>query len=525
MTHDATLCDLSLDAAAQKLGAGDISAEELCKARLARIDAVQPRLFNMARVFHKRALAHARASDARRKAGEARSRFDGVSLTVKESVAMEGTKATLGIPKHKDRTSLADAVSVKLLEDAGCVILGKTNVSQALLFHESRNPLFGEAKNPWNLERTPGGSSGGEAATIACGASPAGIGTDIGGSIRVPAHFCGISGLKPTVDRMSNRGMVAGLAGQETIRGQAGPMGRTVADVRALFSLIGPEASAPLDPRVAPVPLGDVDAVDVSGLKVGVFTDDDVLPTSLACRRAVTQSRAALEARGVTVVDIEPVHADEIVFAYFAAMSADGGDTLASQIEPEDLDKALTVLFRTVRAPRRAKFAAGLALQVAGERTAGRILEVVHKKSVAELWALTARLRELRNDVFDTWRGLGLDAVICPPFATVALPHGMSRELSVAGALSMRFNLLDFPAGSVPVTRVRPDETVRPDVDQKERSGRLLAQVDAGSAGLPVGVQVVAPPFREDRVLALMQAIEDGCKDAKDFPTAPPPRW
>src|SRR5690606_15576827 len=133
----------------------------------------------------------------------------------------------LGLRARHQMPADADAVLVAELRRQGAVILGKTNVPQLLLAQETENEVYGVTSNPWDTDRVPGGSSGGEAAAIAAGMSPMGIGTDIGGSIRIPAHFCGIAGLKPTMDRWSNRGSQAGLPGQEVVRAQVGPMART----------------------------------------------------------------------------------------------------------------------------------------------------------------------------------------------------------------------------------------------------------------------------------------------------------
>jgi len=486
---------------------GELSSVDVTRAFLARIAEVQPTLRPMTRVFAKEALAMAEAADQRRRRGARLSPLDGVPMTLKESIPTEGSEVTLGMPRRKGAIASKDAVVAHILREAGAVFLGKTNLSQAMLFHESRNPLFGTTLNPWDPARTPGGSSGGEAAAIAAYASPGGFGTDIGGSIRVPAHFTGTVGLKPTVDRISNLGLGAAIPGQEVIRGQIGPMARFTRDLVLLLDVVSPKRCAALDPRVPALPIGDPDEIDPQKLTVGFFVDDGVVRSSRAVARAVLRAKDALVDAGVTVIPYDPPHTEEILFTYLGALSSDGAKTVAAALDEDDVDPALSLLLTLVKLPRAARKAAALSLAVVGERVAGRMLEVIGEKSVAELWALTRRARELQAEVFSTWRHLRLDAVICPPHATPALPHGASRDFTVGGALSMRYNLLDFPAGVVPVTRVRDDETT-PESPARERHERRAARVDLGSAGLPVGVQVVAPPRREDIVLRLMQVIE-----------------
>jgi fatty acid amide hydrolase len=504
----------------RKIAGGEVSSAEVTQALLDGIDSIQPTLAAYTHVYRRRAIEEARAADARRSKGEAKSPWDGVPISLKESIATEGDEMTLGLPAYKGRKAAADAVLAAIVKEAGCVILGKTNLSQAMLFHESRNPLFGQAANPWDTGRTPGGSSGGEAAAIAAYASPGGFGTDIGGSIRVPAHFTGTVGLKPTVDRISNLGLGSGIPGQEVIRGQIGPMARSVEDLVALLELVSPEKCAARDPRVPGLPIGDPNALKADKLRIGWFVSDHVVEPSAACQRAVREAKDALEAAGCEMVEIEPAITEELIFTYLSALSADGGKTLTAVLAGGEIDSSLTLLLRMVSMPRAARKAAALALGVAGERIAGRTLEAVGEKSVRELWAITKRCREIQADVFAHWRHRELDAVICPPFATPALTHRASRDFSIAGALAFRYNLLDFPAGSVPVTRVHSDEVTRS--RRRQRHERRASSIDRDSVGLPVGVQVAALPRREDKVLRVMGLIERAFADRDELRELPP---
>jgi fatty acid amide hydrolase len=502
------------------IASGEVSSVEATRVLLDAIDAVQPTLAAYTHVYHRRAMEQARAADARRAAGQPRSPWDGVPISLKESIATEGDEMTLGLPSKKGQLATTDAVLASIVKDAGCVILGKTNLSQAMLFHESRNPLFGQAANPWDLDRTPGGSSGGEAAAIAAYASPGGFGTDIGGSIRVPSHFCGTVGLKPTVDRISNLGLGSGIPGQEVIRGQIGPMARSVDDLIALLELVSPEKCAERDPRVPGLPIGDPRALLPEKLRIGWFVTDHVVEPSAACQRAVHEAKEALEGAGCELVAIEPAITEELVFTYMSALSADGGKTLTAALAGGEIDSSLTLLLKMVSLPKPARKAAALALGVAGERIAGRTVEAVGEKTVRELWKITKRCREIQAEVFAHWQHRELDAVICPPFATPALTHRASKDFSIAGALAFRYNLLDFPAGSVPVTRVHADEVERS--RQRERHERRASSIDRDSVGLPVGVQVAALPRREDKVLRVMGLIEAALADREELRELPP---
>ena len=239
---------LSATELVRHLMSNELTSVQVTEAFLARLDELATTTRPMAVRMDMDARRQASDSDARRKAGKLLSPMDGVPMTVKESIDIAGKPSTLGLPSRRRHKADADAVVVQQLRGLGAVFLGKTNVSQGLLFHECSNPLYGTTTNPHATTRTPGGSSGGEAAAIASYGSPMGIGTDIGGSIRVPAHFTGICGLKPTVDRWSNMGSNGVSPGQEIVRGQMGPMARTVDDIMLLMQAVSPErASRPWD--------------------------------------------------------------------------------------------------------------------------------------------------------------------------------------------------------------------------------------------------------------------------------------
>ena len=500
----------------QALAEGSLSSVEITRAFLERLEEIQPRFHPMTDVWNREALEMAEASDARRKKKKPLSPLDGLPVTFKENMDVKGYDSTLGVHANRNKPAQKDAVVVHQLRRAGCVFLGKTNVSQLLLYHESCNPVFGRTKNPFNPDRGPGGSSGGEAAAIAAYGSPAGLGTDIGGSVRVPAHFCGIVGLKPTVDRMSGQGAGTSLKGQEFIRGQVGPLARSVDDLEALMNVLDPVYAARMDPRVPPLPFGDSSRIDVSQCTVGFFFDDGIVTPSAALQRAVQRAVDALEEAGAKVVRFDPPQCKELIFTYFAGMTSDGGVTIEEQVKGGPVDPNLKVLRTMAKLPTLAKKAAAIGLTWNNDSILSGMLKSIGEKPVSSLWKLTLQARTLQEEIFRKWNEMGLDAVVCPPFATPALPHDASRDFTVGAALSMRYNLLNFPAGVVPVSRVRPEETVRS--NPRGMLEKRAAGVDRSSEGLPVGVQVAAHPYREDMVLALMRAIESRVSGDAEFP-------
>ena len=377
-----------------------------------------------------------------------------------------------------------DAAIVAALRKAGAVILGRTNVPQILMFHETRNPIFGQTANPWSLAHTSGGSSGGESSALAAGMSPLGVGTDIGGSIRVPAHFAGIAGLKPTLDRWSNKGSNTALVGQEVVRSQLGPMARTARDLALVMSALDPREMSDADPRVPPLPPPDAAAVDVTRLRVGVHLDDGFVPPSTAVARAVREAADALQSRGVTVVDFTPPGLPGAVYDWFAAITSDGAATALSWIGDDPIDPSLALMRVLERVPAALRRGAAAAVRLAGEPNIAGFLEAVGEKRVSELWALTARMRAARADILARMASERIDLVLCPVHATPALPHGHSRDFALAGSHGMLWNAMQFPAGVVPVTRVRADEAVR--ARPEGRLEKKAAEVDRQSVGLPM---------------------------------------
>ncbi len=513
------LWELPATELARVIGRREASSVDAMRAHLDRIDRLDGRVHAFTEVFREQALADAAASDARRAGGSARGPLDGLPVSIKECFDVKGRATTLGLPAWRERIAGADSAMVTALRDAGAVVIGRTNLSQTMLYVEARNPLFGQTSNPWSLAHSPGGSSGGEGAAVAAGMSPLGVGTDIGGSIRTPAHFCGVAGLKPTLDRLPMKGYRTVLAGQETVRGMGGPMARTVADLALFFRALDPRRLAELDPRVPPAPNEAPESVRIDRLRVGFYVDDGVLTASRAIVRAVDRAAQALRSRGARVESFEPPDVRSLLAAYLGALSADGGAGMVSALRGGAVDPVLEPLRRMAGVPDRARRVLAVAARMALQRNLALMLESLGRKSVGDLWRLTDEIRTYRTRLLDAMDTAGVDVLLCPVFATPALPHGGSKNFTLASSYSILFNATQMPAGVVPVTRVREDETQRPrNADVLERRA---AGIDARSAGLPVGVQIAGRPWRDHEVLAAMMAIESEVSRDEGFPRTP----
>jgi fatty acid amide hydrolase len=508
--------DWSASQIARRIAAGEISAWQVCEAYLARIAEVNPRINAVAIPLYEQALAAARDADARQARGESLGPLHGVPVTVKECFHVAGTPSTLGLPNRKNEIQVEDGILVRRLREAGAILLGKTNVPQLMLWHECDNPVYGRTNNPWDLNRTPGGSTGGEAALIAARGSALGLGNDLGGSIRAPAHFCGIFGLKPTSRRLPRGGVAGTFQGMEAMLSTPGPLARSVEDI-ALFMRVASDggSDSPNDPPMAP--MFDPASVDLQRLRIGWWVEDGVFTASPAVQRAVREAAEALAAQGAEVKPFQPSGLEEFFNIYLGLMGADAGEHGRRLAQGQPLDWRLKKLLRLARLPGYLREPLVFSLRQTGQQQFARIISHARPTSANGYWQLTYRLRELQRAFWKQAAQAGIDIFLSPPHALPAMPHRKPIDLVAAASHAFVMNCLDAPAGIVPVTCVRPDEEdARP--ESRDQVLRQARATDRGSAGLPVGVQVSAAPWREDLVLAAMRALEQSLRHRADYP-------
>ncbi len=484
---DPDLTTLTASELAERIRAGDLSSQEVVEAHIRRIDAVNPRLNAVVLPLFDQARAQ----------GQPLGPLHGVPMTIKEQYLVKRWRA------------------------AGAIILGKTNIAQLLRYYEADNPVYGRSYNPWNLDRTPGGSSGGEAAIIAAGGSPLGLGGDFGGSLRVPAHFCGLTTLKPTTALLSNLDNPAHLAvtGQEAIVPQLGAMARSVADVALGLRLLAAPGQEVFDPTIPPVQWRDPAQVTLGSLRVAMYTDDGLFPAAPAIRRATHEAAAALRAQGVVVEQWSPPDVSEGMALLVGLMGADGFASLKRLLGHDKPAKQLAGLLQLASLPGFVRPTMRATLHLLGQHRLANTMRDLNTLTADQLWQLVAQRTHYRARFLAALDAGRYDAIICPPYPLPALTHGASSSLGLFSYTAL-YNLLGMPAGVVPATRVRPgEESDRP--QSKDGVEKAAKQVEMNSAGLPVGVQVVARHWREDVALALMSALEDHFRQQPDYPTRP----
>ena len=283
------------------LRSGEISVVELAEAHLDQIERLNPQLNVFADFDAERVRAQARRLDEQ---PEPRGPLHGLPVTVKSSIATAGYLCEMGSLLHEGEIPAQDAVVVARLRAAGALILGTTNCPEFLMAYETANRLHGRTRNPWDLDRTPGGSSGGEAAAIAAGLSGCGLGSDSGGSVRVPAHFTGICSLKPTPGRIPGHGHLPPCVGPFSTLGAIGPLARTMEDVNLLFRTLS--GQDPHDPVSPPVALRQPSLDELRAHTIGYFEDDGLVPVTPETRAAVNAAADELRSAGFRVERFRP---------------------------------------------------------------------------------------------------------------------------------------------------------------------------------------------------------------------------
>src|SRR5579871_3301270 len=459
------MSELTLKSATEQLAmlrSGEISVLELAEAHIAQINRLNPHLNVFADFDADRVRSQAQQLQSSK---STRGPLHGLPITVKSSIAVMGYKCEIGSLINKGNIPSEDAEAVARLRASGTLILGTTNCPELLMAYETDNLLHGRTANPWDLERSPGGSSGGESAAIAAGMSAGGIGSDSGGSVRVPAHFTGICALKPTPGRFPARGHLPSNVGPFAILGAIGPMARTIADVTLLFRTLGGQDRC--DPTSPPIALREPSHDELRGNTIGFFEDDGLTPVTPETRVAVNTAAEALRDAGFRVEPFHPQTLEPLRVLWWKFFVQCG----AMFWEPTIVGK------RHQLSPIFSEF-----LEIAAS------VPPLTTNELLQAWAELDTLRTRTLEVMARY-----PVLLCPVASIPAFRH-RERKWTVQGSpveyldavrYTQWFNALAAPAAVVPV--------------------------GSSPEGLPIGVQVVARPFEEEQVLTVAACIEREC--------------
>ncbi|XP_040534427.1 vitamin D3 hydroxylase-associated protein-like isoform X1 [Gallus gallus] len=435
----------------------------------------------------------------------------GIPVSIKDHIGHKGHLSTCGLVKFLGTPEQEDSVLVKVLKRQGAIPFAKTNVPQSLFNYDCSNLIFGQTLNPLNHQKTPGGSSGGEGALIAGGGSLLGIGSDVGGSIRLPCSFCGLCGLKPTAKRLSLSGINGPVDGIVSVPCALGPMARDVDSLALCMKALLCEEMFRLDPTVPPIPFNEEVYSSSAPLRIGYYDTDGYFPLPPCMRRAVHETREALQAAGHELVLFTPLHVRHVMTELFLkTFFADGGRAWLDVFTGNIVDPGLKPQVNFCRIPRLGKKILALILKPLFPRMADYLNALCSMRSVKEMWDHQHQIEVYRSEFIAQWRELQLDVVLCPVLGP-AFTIGFPGKLLSAITSTMLYNVLNFPAGVVPVSTVT-------EADEEELKlyrgccgdlwDRTLKQAVEGAVGLPVAVQCVALPWQEELCLRFMKEVE-----------------
>jgi len=440
---------------AQDIRDKKVSATEVLEAHLARIEEVNPVLNAVVQMATDRARSEAKKADESLARGESLGPLHGVPFTLKDSIDTEGIITTGGTLGRANFVPEKDATVAARLRDAGAILMGKTNTPELTLAGETNNLVYGQTNNPFDVTRTTGGSSGGAGAIVTTGGAPFDIGSDTGGSVRYPTHFCGIAGIKPNSGRVPRTGHIVpyGMGAVDSLT-QNGPMARYVEDLSLLLPIIsGPDWK---DPYIVPMPLGDPASVKINGLRVCVYIDNGIRTPTPETIAAVNAAAKALSDAGLAITEDVP----KVI-----AENPDISNNLSGSDGRAWTRRLLAKYGTTEMHPWL-------------ERRMAKATEL----SSSEYSAMLEQVDAFRSDMLSFMENY--DVIVCPVAAFPALPHEASLlDENVPGmSYTGTFNITGWPAAVV-------------------RGG-------TSPDGLPIGVQVVSRPWREDVALAVSQLLE-----------------
>ena len=447
----------------------------------------------------------------------------GIPVSLKDSIHVGGFDTSVGYSINTGKPQAVDGAMVRMLKDAGAVPFVKTQLPVTLLSFESTNDVWGQAKNPHNTKYSPGGSTGGEGALLAFGGSRIGIGSDVAGSVRAPAHYSGCYALRCSTGRWPKFGINTSMPGQEGIPSVFSPMARTLMDLTYFTRSFIQMQPWKYDQSVHPLPWrANVEAEwkDKKPLRVGIMRTDHVVDPAPACARALDMAATALVAQGHVVFDIEPPSPYEALVIASNLLNADGTKMFRSFFRTGEADDAGAARFGAyMRLPRLVKwFYWAYVKYIRRDEIWAGLLAHWHKKSAFENWQWVAKREVYKARWFEWWnsfgdKGDGLDVILTPPNATPAVPHGGMSTAASACGYTFLFNLLDYTCGVLPVTHVDPKlDMLSPSANIRKMNGVAYGaykHYDAiKMAGLPVAVQVVGRRLEEEKVLSCMEQLE-----------------
>jgi Asp-tRNA(Asn)/Glu-tRNA(Gln) amidotransferase A subunit family amidase len=374
----------------------------------------------------------------------------GIPVSLKDSIQVKGFDISVGYSRNVGKPYAEDGSMVKILKDAGAVPFVKTNLPTTLLSFESTNDVWGQCKNPHNDKYSPGGSTGGESALLAFGGSRIGIGSDVAGSVRAPAHFSGCYSIRCSTGRWPKMGMNTSMSGQEAIPSVFSPMARTLNDLTYFTRSFIQMQPWKYDYTCHPLAWREEieeEYKEKKKLRIGVMRTDRVVDPSPACARALDEVAKALAAEGHEVFDVEPPSPYEALQLASHLLLSDGGSTFMSHFRTGEWnDKGAAQMMRYMRLPRFIKYIHYLYVRyVKGDEIWAGLIRNWHPKSAYEYWQLAGKREAYKANFYNWWSEKAkMDVMLTPPNATPAVPHGGMHDAVSSCGYTFLFNLVSL---------------------------------------------------------------------------------
>lgn len=507
-TKDVEITNTSVDILLENLATGSWSAVAVTTAFCKRAIIAHQLVNCLTEIFVDRALARAAELDEHlKKTGKVVGPLHGLPVSLKDQISIKGLESTMGyvswIGQYAERNSaLAD-----ILCDLGAVLFVKTNIPQTLMWPETFNHIFGRTTNPYNRSLTCGGSSGGEGALIALKGSPLGVGSDVGGSVRIPAAFCGLYGFRPSYGRVPYAGCVNSLEGQDSVLSVLGPLSNSLYGIKIFMQGVVGQKPWVKDPLVVRKRWSEdeynlIDHGEGNPLCFAIMWDDGLVVPHPPIIRGLELTKKALLAAGHKVTDWKPPKHGEIYDSIMAIWGAGAAED-----------------YRVATAPTGEPIITSMSPEPEIATTKPGFRPTEQGRSAYELWQIQKKKRDLRQEYLNYWEetvketgtGRPVDAIISPVAAYTAPPHGMNKSADY----TMIWNALDYPALSLPVSRV--DATL----DMKKPAHTFYNNIDKANYELydpstfknaPISVQVVGRTLEEEAVIAMSEIVDSAIK-------------
>ncbi|OXA40478.1 fatty acid amide hydrolase 1 [Folsomia candida] len=502
------ILSLSDDELIDQLQSRKLTAVEVQEAFIAKSIKVT-REFNMVTEFIPQAEEWAKELDAMK--GSLRGPLHGFPISVKDNCNVIGMDSTIGLGKFLYQPAEDSSAIVKSLMALGAIPFAKTNVPQTLLSFGCANPVFGLTKNFLNSSLSPGGSSGGESSLIAAGGSRLGIGSDIGGSVRIPAHFTGIAGFKVTKGRFCGTGFRGSLPNVVGIMGVPGLLADNINMIaKTTKYMTENNLQTKYDPLAVPIPWNE-QMFSKKKLKIGYFTSLPYFPLVGDTEEIVLKAKSALESQGHTLVPFEMPDSFEMMNLVFDFCFGDAGEYLLKNWRHEPIPLSVVVNFMICKSPMWMRKVIVLIMGCKWMPLvhSSRAVTIIGRgaNSTSKLWERLGDRKKMTEDLLTSWKAANLDLVLCPTYPFPAVPHHMPGRLQPSVFYTMIWNLFDFPAGVIKWGTESGEKVDKYDCqnDMVLRTGKQGAKQ---ATGMPISVQIVGLPFQEELVLRGLAELE-----------------